>query len=262
MTNIYQQTFGAGQPLALVHGWAMHSGIWRDFAESLAGQYRVTCLDLPGHGRSGQLTPLTLENAADALANAHRETPSWWLGWSLGGSVVLELARRYPERVQGLVLVAANPRFVQSENWPGVKADVLEQFAGLLSANGPATLNRFLALQVNGLPDGKNQLKSLKTAVAECHPPDQETLRDGLALLKQTDLRPALKALNKPVLVISGTHDTLVPSAAVAQIGALSARIETHVIARAGHLPFLSHGPAMHALIADFISRHGAGNAR
>ena len=29
MIKIYTQTFGQGQPLVLVHGWAMHTGIWR-----------------------------------------------------------------------------------------------------------------------------------------------------------------------------------------------------------------------------------------
>ncbi len=262
MTNLYQQTVGSGQPLALVHGWAMHSGVWRGFAQRLAGRYQVTCLDLPGHGRSEKCAPFTLENAAEALAGSYQEPASWWLGWSLGASVVLELARRYPERVAGLVLVAANPRFVETDGWPGVKAKVLEQFAEALADKGAATLTRFLALQVNGLPDGKQQLKILTAAIAECTPPDQETLQDGLKILKNADLRPVLTVISQPVLVISGTHDTLVPTAAVAQIAALSARIQTHVLERAGHVPFLSHGPAMQAAIARFMTDLSTGNAR
>ena len=45
MTKIYHQTFGKGKPIVLVHGWAMHSGIWQDFARQLAQQYQVTCID-------------------------------------------------------------------------------------------------------------------------------------------------------------------------------------------------------------------------
>ena len=36
MNKIHRQTFGKGKPIVLVHGWAMHGGIWRGFAEQLA----------------------------------------------------------------------------------------------------------------------------------------------------------------------------------------------------------------------------------
>jgi len=256
MTNIHQQTFGTGKPLALVHGWAMHGGIWRDFAEDLASSRQVTCLDLPGHGRSGKISPFTLETVVDALVSGYQESRGWWLGWSLGASVVLELARRYPERVQGVILLAGNPRFTEVEDWPGAKPQLLQQFADNLSADCRATLTRFLALQVNGLEDGKYLLKILKTAVAECDPPDSETLQGGLEILKQADLRPVLANLTVPVLAVSGSHDALVPSAVVPRIGALSVHIETHVIAKAGHLPFLSHGRELRGLIADFMDKY------
>ncbi len=70
MTKIHQQTFGKGKPIVLVHGWAMHSGIWRDFAQQLAQNYQVTCIDLPGHGRSEKIDSFTLERISDALVNA------------------------------------------------------------------------------------------------------------------------------------------------------------------------------------------------
>ncbi len=253
MTHIYQHTSGVGQPLALVHGWAMHSGIWRGFAHSLAGRYRVTCLDLPGHGRSGEIDPFTLAAAADALADSYQEASSWWLGWSLGASVVLELARRHPKRVRGLILLAGNPHFTEAENWHGAKPHVLQQFADTLAVDCHAALTRFLALQVNGLPEGRRLLKILKTAVAECAPPNAETLQGGLDILKQADLRPFLAATEKPVLVVSGSHDSLVPAAAIPQIGSLSDNIKTQIIDRAGHLPFLSHPQALRAAITDFL---------
>ncbi|MBS4051006.1 MAG: pimeloyl-ACP methyl ester esterase, partial [Methylomonas sp.] len=34
----------------MLHGWAMHTGVWRDFARRLAEYYQVICVDLPGHG--------------------------------------------------------------------------------------------------------------------------------------------------------------------------------------------------------------------
>ena len=123
----------------LVHGWAMHSGIWRDFALHLAQNYRVTCIDMPGHGRSGKVDAFTLEQVGDALVDAVSDDNSCWLGWSLGATVALDIARRYPERVNSLVLLAGNPSFTQTAQWPGMKVDVLDTFAGQLHADCQAT---------------------------------------------------------------------------------------------------------------------------
>jgi len=150
----------------LVHGWAMHSGIWRDFALQLAQNYRVTCIDMPGHGRSGNIDAFTLEQVGDALVNAAPDDSCCWLGWSLGATVALDIARRYPERVNSLVLLAGNPSFTKTAQWPGMKVDLLDTFAGQLHADCQATLLRFLSLQVMQLPDYKPLLRVLKSAVA------------------------------------------------------------------------------------------------
>ncbi|MFI3219142.1 MAG: alpha/beta fold hydrolase, partial [Methylococcales bacterium] len=92
MPKLYSETYGSGKPITLVHGWAMHSGIWRDFSQSLAEHYQVTCIDLPAHGRSDRLDQFNLENVSDALVNALPNQPSCWLGWSLGATIVLDIA--------------------------------------------------------------------------------------------------------------------------------------------------------------------------
>ena len=135
MPKLYSETFGTGKPITLVHGWAMHSGIWRGFAKALAQHYQVTCVDLPSHGRSEKITPFTLEAVSDTLVNALPNESSCCLGWSLGATVVLDIARRYSERVNSLILLAGNPLFVSSEQWAGVKSSVLDDFATSLSTN-------------------------------------------------------------------------------------------------------------------------------
>jgi len=254
MTSIYQQTFGSGKPIVLIHGWAMHSGIWRRFAENLAQHYQVTCVDLPGHGRSGKLDSFTLEHISAALADAVQAQNACWLGWSLGASVVLDLARRFPERINALILLAGNPHFTETMDWHGVDVQLLNTFAENLHNDCQATLLRFLALQVNGLADAKALLKELKAAVFECPPPDGGTLQSGLAILKQADLRPALAETNKPVSLILGNRDTLVPVAAARQMQALCPDMELAIIDRAGHVPFLSHQQELLAIISRFMS--------
>jgi pimeloyl-[acyl-carrier protein] methyl ester esterase len=164
MTNIHIEIFGEGKPIVMAHGWAMHSGIWRPFAQQLAHHYQVICVDLPGHGRSGPIGPFTLGRISDALygeISSCLQTGACWLGWSLGASVVLDMADRHPEWVSSLVLLAGNPLFLNDgQGWPGMKAQLLDDFAGQLDSNCQATLLRFLSLQVNALPEQKKMLQS------------------------------------------------------------------------------------------------------
>lgn len=262
--KIHIETFGQGLPIVLVHGWAMHTGIWRDFAKQLAQNYRVTCVDLPGHGRSEVIEPFTLERISAELVAAIPEQRCCWLGWSLGATVALDIAARYPERVSALILLAGNPLFSagvtgrspeMQTQWPGMNVRLLDDFAGQLHENCQATLLRFLALQVNGLPEQKTMLKMLKAALSECATPDANTLQGGLDILKQADMRPVLAGLNIPVSVILGGLDTLVPVTVGQKMQQLLAGLELNIIDRAGHVPFLSHSRETLAMVSRFMEQ-------
>ncbi|MDD5114441.1 MAG: pimeloyl-ACP methyl ester esterase BioH [Methylobacter sp.] len=262
MIKIHQKSYGSGKSIVLVHGWAMHTGIWRDFAKQLAKHYRVTCIDLPGHGQSEELLPFNLEQISELLANSVDTEPACWLGWSLGATVVLDFARRFPERCTALILMTGNPHFTQISSsdgavqWPGMKIELLDSFASSLQENCQATLLRFLSLQVNGLQDYKKLMKELKTAVAEYSAPDEMTLQGGLEILKNADLRAVMGELTMPMLSILGAKDALVPVAVGEYLQTLSPNMAVKVIDKAGHAPFLSHPNEVTVLMSDFIEHH------
>ena len=107
------ETRGTGPDLVLLHGWAMHGGVFAELAERLSPRFRLHLVDLPGHGRSlYSPVPLELEAIADNLAR--RLPRALWLGWSLGGLAALQLAQAHPERARGLLMLCAPPRFVRS----------------------------------------------------------------------------------------------------------------------------------------------------
>ena len=85
MTAIYFEQEGTRADMVLVHGWGLHGGIFRSLAEQLAREFRVTMVDLPGHGRSSATDHnFDLNKTADMLAKLIGK-PAVWLGWSLGG---------------------------------------------------------------------------------------------------------------------------------------------------------------------------------
>lgn len=251
MSEIHREIFGQGQPLVMIHGWSMHTGIWRSFARQLAIHRQVICLDLPGHGRSGNVEPFDLPTISAALFDAIPVNRFALLGWSLGASVALAMAASRPERVASLYLLAGNPKFVKMPGWAGVRPEVLDGFAGQLSEDARLTLQRFLGLQVQGLADGKQLLQELRLAVQECEAPAIAALQGGLQILKNADLRPALSSLTCPVTAIQGDKDTLIPIQTGAALRSLNPRTVLHVLDNAGHVPFLSHSARLCEIIAS-----------
>lgn len=253
MTYIHTEIYGQGQPLVMIHGWAMHSGVWRQFAQQLAQYYQVICLDLPGHGRSDVLEPFDLENVAKTVLRAIPVQEFSVLGWSLGATVAMAMAEQAPRRIRHLVVLAGNPCFVQTQEWPGVKSQTLDGFAELLKTDVQQTLIRFLALQVNGLAHGKALLQSLKHALHECPPPPVTVLRAGLDILKNSDLRAFMRSNALPISVILGEKDTLIPLSCAEAVRGLNSEVNLHVLASAGHAPFLSHPQQLLAAITNTL---------
>jgi pimeloyl-[acyl-carrier protein] methyl ester esterase len=255
MTHIHTETFGQGKPIVLVHGWAMHSGILCPFARELAKTFQVTLVDLPGHGRSGSMSPFTLETVSQALVDDIPQENSCWLGWSLGAEVVINIANSFPERVNRLILLAGTPCFIRKESWLGIDIQILDNFAISLLADSQATLLRFLSLQIKGLADQKTVLKKILPLVSECPAPDQQTLQEGLDILKHTDLRDTFADLKIPVAVILGQLDTLVPVVVAEEMKALLPELELTIIEKAGHVPFLSHQETVVKAVCDFMDK-------
>jgi pimeloyl-[acyl-carrier protein] methyl ester esterase len=239
---LYSEQFGQGPDLVLIHGWGLHGGIWRPLVEALRDRYRLTVIDLPGHGRS--LLPaggFDLDRLSHLLLDTAPQHATW-IGWSLGGMAALNTALQRPQQIDKLVLVAAQPQFVQSKDWPhATPGSSLAAFTDNLLSNTEQTLKRFLALQVRGTGDEKERLRDIRAIVDERPHPQGEALRLGLEILRNTNLRPQMNRLQCPLQLILGERDMLVPVQCADAIHALipSARIE--IMPGAGHIPFLSH---------------------
>jgi pimeloyl-ACP methyl ester carboxylesterase len=109
------RTGGSGPPLLLVNGYAATSEDWDpSFVAALEETFEVIRPDNRGTGRSPLGDPAALSigaMAADlvALLDALGIDRACVAGWSMGGFVAQELARRAPDRVAGLALLSTDP---------------------------------------------------------------------------------------------------------------------------------------------------------
>lgn len=252
IANMHIETQGSGPDLVLIHGWAMHGGIFAPLLERLTPRFRVHLVDLPGHGYSRDETRFDVVDAAQRIAQA---TPrAAWIGWSLGGLVALRAALDHAEQVRGLVAIASSPRFVAAPDWPqGVPMEVFTAFGVDLETHYREAIERFLALETLGAANAQAELRELKQQVFERGEPAIAALQDGLRALETNDLRGDLPRLRVPSLWIAGRRDRLVAPAAM-QWAAQQAPSASCLELNSGHAPFIGHADEVAAAIERFAA--------
>ena len=97
MTGPTLNRTGSGKPLLLVHGLGATARAWAMVAPALAKHREVVTFDLPGHGQTpaeaDSGTFVGLMRSIDVLFDEHDLSGIDVVGSSLGGRIVLELAR-------------------------------------------------------------------------------------------------------------------------------------------------------------------------
>lgn len=256
-------THGSGPPLLLLHGWAMHSGIFSDFIERLSERHTVHAVDLPGHGHSAE-EPFAFESSVTFLLDYlfTFSQPVALVGWSLGGTIACECAIRLAktnrlETLRALLCIASTPKFVADEHWScAMPTAHFARFYADLEADWEATVERFLALEALGASDEAAELRWLRATVFARGRPSPAALRAGLQMLEQIDQRAELsQLLALPTLWLGGKRDRIVPPGAL-QWAATAAGGNVHVIERAAHAPFLSHPELVLSALEKLLEQH------
>jgi pimeloyl-[acyl-carrier protein] methyl ester esterase len=243
---------GTGPALVMIHGWAMHCGIFSPLVSLLEKQFTCYLVDLPGHGRS--LDDLSNLNLADIAKDISERIPrAIWCGWSLGGLVALHAAKYHA--MNGLIMLSASPRFVKAAHWPhGMAASVFSGFADDLKKDYRATLDRFISLEAQGSDHMREELRVLRDALFTYGEPAERVLCEGLELLENTDLIKTCSDLEVSSLWCAGKRDRLVSPSAM-QIAGELANGDFLVIQGAGHAPFLTHADQVAQAISNFSKK-------
>jgi len=246
---------GAGSPCTLLPGWGQGPAAMAPLVAALAPSHQVSVPAWPGMGASrpercgGDTAAL-----ADALAPA-QAAPASLIGWSLGGLIALATAARHPDRVRRVVLLAATPRFISAEGWPGVDPALFDRFAGGVDADPAGARDRFLSLQVAAGAGQRQTVRRLRWAAARDGEPDASALQAGLALLRTLDLRAVVPTLRCPIDAILAGADPLVPVGLAPHLRTLGVR--TRVIAGLGHAPLVTDPETVARLLAEIELERG-----
>lgn len=244
---------GEGPELVLLHGWAMHSGIWGGLLDDLASEYRLNLVDLPGHGINGHV-PLSSDlNEVTELILA--ELPAAiWVGWSLGGLVALDAALRQPHKVKKTIMIGATPCFSKQEHWEfGVSTTQQQAFRKALDDDFEGTLKQF-CLQCFGVTRVEESLGLLGYTSITADVPARQVLNMGLQLLYGNDLSAGIGACKVPTLFLGGNRDRTIRPESFEHAAAMMPNGSYAIIRGAGHTPFISHQESFLNIIREFIN--------
>lgn len=256
-SEIYSEVKGNGPDVVILHGWGMHGGLWGSFKDLLVKHFRIHTLDLPGFGFSKDIkSEFTLEVFSQVVEDYIKkvEGPVTLIGWSLGGLITLNILKRKNIDVDKVVLIATTPCFTKKLDWTNaLEQNVFDGFAKDLQNDYKKTLKRFLSLQTRGSGLAREDLRELNKKLNERGAPELEALKSGLNILSNADLRNAHKN-EIPAMIVLGEKDTLVPVAVKSEFENMFSNLETLILDKTGHAPFISKAEICAEQIKNFIN--------
>jgi pimeloyl-ACP methyl ester esterase len=256
--EIYYEEAGEGRPLVMLHGWSMTGRVWR-FQQPLADDCRLIVPDLRGHGKSS--TPaagFSLNDlAGDIVALFERLdlADAVLLGWSLGAQVALAAFLPIRERLAGLALVGATPRFTVTDGYPhGLPATEPRGMGLRLKRDYSKTMGEFFrGMFAQGELDREQENRVAREIVMAGRLPEPAVAFAALDILSVADLREMLPAVDLPVLVIHGSADAICPAGAAHYLVGRIADARLVEFDGAGHAPFLSRPDEFNAIVRKFL---------
>lgn len=255
---------GTGPAVVFLHPTPLDRDYWRPVVKELAG-IRAVVPDLRGHGVSelgsglsaggfGMIPDapvLTMEQlATDVLGMMDQLSlrKAVFVGCSIGGYVMLEMWRRAPERMTGLVFVCSKPQ-------PDGQAALTRRTEMIHRARTEGVTALFDGMAQSLI--GETSRRERPEIVAEVRtrmtltPEAEIAVQAGLA--SRPDSTPTVATIRVPVLAIAGGEDVSVSAAEMEAFRAAPGGCELHVLAGAGHFAAYEQPRKVAALIAPWL---------
>lgn len=117
--TLYYEVAGEGETVVLSHAGFLDSGMFDAQWEVLAEEFRVVRYDMRGYGRSSDVAgPVCRRDDLRQLLNHLGVERAHFVGCSMGGEIVLDMALEEPDRVLSLTLVGSAPSGFEPQGEP------------------------------------------------------------------------------------------------------------------------------------------------
>jgi 3-oxoadipate enol-lactonase len=246
---------GSGIPLLLIHGYPLSRALWEPQVTGLADVARVLALDLRGHGGSdvgpeSYSMSVLADDCRRLLDTLGIAQPVVLGGLSMGGYVVFEFYRKYPQRIAGLILAATRA----GADSPEAKAN-RDTAATTAREKGVGAIVETMLPKILSQKSFQTRPK-LVTRVRKlmASTPLAAVLGDLAAMRDRADSTAILAQIDKPTLILHGADDQLIPPAEAQATGAAIPNARLQILPEAGHLLNLEQPEAFNEAVRGFLS--------
>lgn len=236
---------GSGDPLILIHTNGASAWQYAEVLPLLLTKMRVIAWDIPGHGDSDPIQRhYGVEDYADAL-NGFMEavglTSAHVSGCSIGGSICVAFASRYPQRTRSTVIVEAPFRTEAewSANWAqvesnfGLPTQTAEQMGERVARVDEARLTRW-------------NIDRNKAGA--------RTMVDVMRAIRQFDVGAAAKPIQRPAMILYGKRGPTI--AGKPRFEAAAPHIPIQILEDSGHFPMLDQPAVFAEILASFCAKN------
>ncbi len=250
---VHYEKYGRGRPVLLLHGWLGSWALWRDTIEILGHEFSTYALDFFGFGDSFEYTGnFSVDNFVNLVGEFMDRlgiVKAPLIGHSMGGTVSLAAATRFPEKVVK-VGVVGSPIQGSSLNLL-LKLSGYRAFARLIWTS-PPLFRLFLRgyaylMSRNGKRLGRMITEDVSKVTVDSFFQSIGTLRD-------TDLRGQIGQLKMPVLGVYGKRDIIVSPKQSRVLKQYVPHSQIAWFEKAGHFPMLDEPEHFHETLRDFLN--------
>ncbi|MGB8477240.1 MAG: alpha/beta fold hydrolase [Acidobacteriaceae bacterium] len=254
--SLFAITLGSGPDVVLLHPTPVHHAFWLPVAQQLADHYRLTLIDLRGHGQSSAgtetITMARLAGDVHAVLAASDIQRAAFVGCSIGTYTLYEYWRRFPDQMAALVCICGKPQ-------PDSAANRDTRRESMQAAQQAGGLAKFFDRMADTLigptarqqhPEVRTEARNMMNAVSL-----QAMLAVQQGLMERPDSVPTLATINVPVCVIAGGEDQSSTPPEMQVIADEVPDAEFHLVEGAGHYAPLEQPQTFASLIGAFLDR-------
>jgi pimeloyl-ACP methyl ester carboxylesterase len=246
---------GSGKPLLLIAGLASDVQSWVSIKKLLAKHFLLILFDNRGVGRSTldcqSVTVNQMAIDAAALLTFLEIDKAHVLGHSMGGMIALQMAVRFPERIDRLILAASTTVLNQRQKYQ------LHDWATLLDAKTDMELwfrNLFYWLYSDQFFENQNLLTAyIIGALSYPYPIKMETFKAQVEAIIAFNGTPLLAEVRQKTLVLLADNDRLFSdSAATCTLTDISG-CSVVSVKNAGHSLHIEQSSVFTRIVTDFL---------
>ena len=254
-----------GSPVILIHGIGMYMESWLPSVAALATQHQVYAVDLPGHGKTEK--PLNISYTIENLSQFIKDfmtaldiEKAHIVGHSLGGAVSTRLALTKAAAVDRLVLVGSAGLGKEATMVLRIMSvPVIGEILTRPSLSGSANFAKMLVYDPAVMTNELIELSYQMSLLPNMQKSFLKVLRANGNLFGQSKSMyvpntQGLPSITKPVLVVWGRQDQIVPVAHAEIAAEYLPNVSVQIFDNCGHFPMLEHTIHFNKLLLNFLN--------